>query len=66
MERKWLEGAGIKLPKQFSSPEKIDCPVIIKFFGAGGGKGYFLAKDEQDFNEKIKKFPDKNMSFKSM
>ncbi len=54
MERKWLKAAGLKLPKIFEKPEDIDRPVIIKFHGAGGGKGYFLAKNYKDFKKKIK------------
>jgi len=54
MERRWLKKAGLKLPKIFKKPEDIDRPVIIKFHGAGGGKGYFLAKNYKDFQKKIK------------
>ena len=32
----------------------IDCPVIIKFDGAGGGKGYFLAHNQAEFEKVIK------------
>ena len=53
LERKWLKKAGLKLPKIFRKPEDIDRPVIIKFHGAGGGKGYFLAKNYKDFQKKI-------------
>jgi 5-formaminoimidazole-4-carboxamide-1-(beta)-D-ribofuranosyl 5'-monophosphate synthetase len=53
-ERKWLLAAGLKMPKIFDDPKKIDRPVIIKFHGAGGGAGYFVAKDKKDFDEKMK------------
>ncbi len=59
IERVWLKDAGLKLPRIFKSPKDIDRPVIVKFHGAGGGKGYFLAKNEADFNKKIKLHPDK-------
>ena len=59
MERKWLTEAGLKLPIKFKNPEDIDRPVIVKFHGAGGGKGYFLAKNFRDFKKKIKLHPDK-------
>lgn len=52
-ERNWLEKSGIYLPKIFSKPKDIDRPVIVKFHGADGGKGYFLAKSEWDFHRKI-------------
>ncbi len=59
MERKWLNKAGLKLPKIFKNPKDIDRPVIVKFHGAGGGKGYFIAKNYDDFKKKIKLHPKK-------
>jgi len=56
-ERKWLKNAGLKLPIRFKRPEDIDRPVIVKFAGASGGKGYFIAKNERDFKRKIKIHP---------
>jgi 5-formaminoimidazole-4-carboxamide-1-(beta)-D-ribofuranosyl 5'-monophosphate synthetase len=58
LERKWLKGAGLKLPKIFKNPKDIDRPVIVKFHGAKGGKGYFIAKHEKDFRKKIKPYKD--------
>ncbi len=57
MERKWLLKAGLKLPKIFKNPKDIDRPVIVKFHGARGGRGYFIAKNPADFNKKIKLHP---------
>jgi 5-formaminoimidazole-4-carboxamide-1-(beta)-D-ribofuranosyl 5'-monophosphate synthetase len=54
MERKWLLASNIKVPKIFSDPKDIDRTVIVKFHGAQGGKGYFIAKNVRDFNEKMK------------
>ena len=54
MQRDWLRKANLTLPKIFNKPEDIDRPVIIKFFGANGGKGFFLAKNAEEFYEKIK------------
>lgn len=59
VERDWLKDAGLKLPMIFSNPSDIDRPVIVKFHGARGGEGYFLAKNEKDFQEKIKHHHDK-------
>ncbi|MFA4663081.1 formate--phosphoribosylaminoimidazolecarboxamide ligase [Pyrococcus kukulkanii] len=56
LERKWLEKAKLRLPKVYDDPDDIDKPVIVKPHGAKGGKGYFLAKDSQDFWAKAKKF----------
>ncbi|HNZ87107.1 MAG TPA: formate--phosphoribosylaminoimidazolecarboxamide ligase [Methanofastidiosum sp.] len=53
LERQWLTEANIKIPRIFETPEEIDRPVIVKFYGAKGGMGYFLAKDTKDFYEKM-------------
>lgn len=58
MERIWLTNAGLQMPKIFKQPKDIDRPVIVKFHGAKGGQGYFIAKNERDFKVKIKLHPD--------
>lgn len=59
MEREWMEKSGLKLPKVFEKPEDIAKPVIVKFHGAGGGFGYFIAKSPEQFHEvKERKYPD--------
>jgi 5-formaminoimidazole-4-carboxamide-1-(beta)-D-ribofuranosyl 5'-monophosphate synthetase len=55
-EREWLLDAGIRVPKIFTSPEDIDRPVIIKFHGAKGGKGYFLANSPKEFHQRYEIF----------
>jgi 5-formaminoimidazole-4-carboxamide-1-(beta)-D-ribofuranosyl 5'-monophosphate synthetase len=60
MESQWLKKAGLNLPKIFRDPSEIDRPVIIKFHGAKGGFGYFIAHSPEEFKEKIKAFPDEN------
>jgi 5-formaminoimidazole-4-carboxamide-1-(beta)-D-ribofuranosyl 5'-monophosphate synthetase len=61
MERKWLEAADLKLPRVFATPEEIAKPVIVKFHGAGGGFGYFIAKSPEQFYEvKNRKYPEQN------
>jgi len=57
-ERIWLLDAGLKMPKIFKSPEEIDRPVIIKFHGARGGFGYFIANNPKEFHERIKRYKD--------
>lgn len=57
LEREWLTRAGIKTPKIFKNPKEIDRSVIVKFHGAMGGAGYFLAKNYKDFKKKIKAYP---------
>jgi len=52
-QRKWLAMANVIQPKIFKNPEDIEGPVIVKFFGAAGGKGYFLTYSKEDFERKI-------------
>ncbi len=54
LQREWLKKAGLTLPKIYKKPEDIDGPVIIKFYGARGGKGFFLARNPEEFYRKIK------------
>jgi len=53
MEKQWLEGAGITMPKQIKDPKKIDKPVIVKYHGAKGGKGFFVAKTYDEFKRRV-------------
>ncbi|MDG6245027.1 MAG: formate--phosphoribosylaminoimidazolecarboxamide ligase [Methanolobus sp.] len=53
MERKWLEEAGVPMPRKIKGPEYINGPVMVKYHGAKGGKGFFIAKNIADFNERI-------------
>ena len=48
-EREWLESAGISMPGKLNDPENIDRPVLVKYHGAKGGRGFFIAKDHSDF-----------------
>ena len=51
-QREWLRKAGLRLPKTYESPNDIDKLVIVKFPGARGGKGYFLADSPETFRRK--------------
>src|SRR3989338_7404678 len=55
-QREWLASAGLRLPKQFTHESEIDRPTIAKYYGAKGGKGYFFAKNEKEFERGIAKF----------
>ncbi len=55
LEREWLEKAKLHLPRVYDDPDDIDGPVIVKPFGAKGGKGYFLAKSPEDFWRKAER-----------
>jgi 5-formaminoimidazole-4-carboxamide-1-(beta)-D-ribofuranosyl 5'-monophosphate synthetase len=48
-ERQWLQSAGVPMPRIIDDPVKIDKPVLVKFHGAKGGKGFFIAKDYKEF-----------------
>ncbi len=52
-EREWLSKAGIRLPREFTNARLIDGPVIVKFHGAKGGKGFFIARSKEEFEKKI-------------
>ncbi len=59
-QREWLKQAGLTLPRIYKNPDDIDGPTIIKFHGAGGGKGYFLAHTPEEFKRKIQAHPGKS------
>ena len=53
-QRTWLEAAGIRMPKKIADPTAIGSPVIVKYHGAKGGRGFFIAKSHRDFQRHIK------------
>ncbi len=53
MSRKWLESAGIKMPRQIKNPEDIDSPMMVKYYGAKGGRGFFVVKNYSEFQKRI-------------
>ncbi len=53
MSRRWLESAGIKMPRQIKNPEDIDSPMMVKYYGAKGGMGFFVVKNYSDFQKRI-------------
>ncbi len=56
LQRKWLLDAKVKVPRRFKKGDKIDRPVIVKSFGARGGKGYFVARNQKDFDKRMKSY----------
>jgi 5-formaminoimidazole-4-carboxamide-1-(beta)-D-ribofuranosyl 5'-monophosphate synthetase len=52
LQRQWLTRAGLKVPRQFRTGAEIDRPVIVKLYGAQGGKGYMFLRDALDFEER--------------
>src|SRR3989338_1140736 len=55
-QRNWMQGASVPVPKRFKKGDRIDRPVIVKSYGASGGHGYFFAKNQKEFNARIKNF----------
>lgn len=59
LQREWMIKAGIKVPQRFKKGDKIDRQVIVKSFGAAGGKGYFTAKNQKEFDQKLASYTQK-------
>lgn len=57
--RQWLEGAGIRMPREIKDPKDIKGPVIVKYHGAKGGRGFFIAKNYEEFKKNV----DKSMEY---
>ncbi|MDR2624136.1 MAG: formate--phosphoribosylaminoimidazolecarboxamide ligase [Methanobrevibacter sp.] len=53
LERKLLVGEDIRIPKKYDDSKDIDRSVMVKFPGARGGRGYFVASSSDEFNRKI-------------
>lgn len=60
-QMKWLEKAGVQVPRRFDSPSDIQGTAFVKFDGAKGGRGFFLAKSEDEFKEKIQDMKKKGL-----
>jgi len=52
LKEKLMVEAKLDVPKTISDPKDIDRLVIAKRQGAAGGKGYFMASSEEDYNKK--------------
>ncbi len=50
-EREWLELARVPMPRRFEDASEIEGPAIVKYYGAKGGKGFFLAKNREAFRD---------------
>jgi len=54
-EKQWLKSAGLTMPRQVKNPKEINSPVIVKYHGAKGGKGFFIAKTYEEFKRRVDK-----------
>lgn len=52
MKEQLMREANLPVPTPVSNPKDINKLVIVKRQGAAGGKGYFIAANEQDYNTK--------------
>ena len=52
MKEKLMREATLPMPKPIAEPKDIEKLVIVKRQGAAGGKGYFMAANEDDYNTK--------------
>ena len=52
LKEQLMKEAKFDVPKSISSPKDIESLVIAKRHGAAGGKGYFLASSEEEYNKK--------------
>ena len=52
LKEKLMHEAKLDVPKSISNPKEINGLVIVKRQGAAGGKGYFLATNEAEYNNK--------------
>ena len=52
LKQKLMDEANLPTPKTVYSPNAINGLVIAKRHGAAGGKGYFLASNEDEYNKK--------------
>ena len=52
MKEKLMREASLPIPVPVSDPSQINKLVIVKRQGAAGGKGYFMAANEEDYNTK--------------
>ncbi|MCA1814226.1 MAG: formate--phosphoribosylaminoimidazolecarboxamide ligase [Halobacteriales archaeon] len=51
--RQWLVGAGIRMPEVIEDPKDINRPCIVKYMGAKGGRGFFIARNYEEFKKRI-------------
>ncbi len=52
LKEQLMKEAKLNVPKSIPNPKQINSLVIAKRHGAAGGKGYFLASSEEEYNKK--------------
>ncbi len=49
LQRQWITSSPAPMPKLITDAREIKEPVMVKYHGAKGGRGFFIAKDYPDF-----------------
>ncbi|ABK76884.1 ATP-utilizing enzyme of ATP-grasp superfamily [Cenarchaeum symbiosum A] len=52
LKERLMREARLRMPRSIDSPGDIDTLVIVKRQGAAGGKGYFMANSEEEYESK--------------
>ena len=52
LKEQLMKEANLETPKSIPNPKEINGLVIAKRHGAAGGKGYFIASNENEYNKK--------------
>jgi len=52
-QRRWLEKAGLRMPKEYKTSSGINKQVFVKFSGAKGGRGFFTASSGEEIKRKL-------------
>jgi len=60
LERQLLVENDIRIPYKYDDPSDIDRTVMVKFPGARGGRGYFVASSTEEFDRKIAGMKERN------
>ena len=64
MKEQLMKEANLPMPKPISEPKDIENLVIVKRQGAAGGKGYFMAANEEDYHAKRNQLISEGVRFK--
>ncbi|MDR0523822.1 MAG: formate--phosphoribosylaminoimidazolecarboxamide ligase [Candidatus Methanoplasma sp.] len=52
-QRQWITSAGVPMPRLITDAREISEAVMVKYHGAKGGRGFFIAKDYPDFKMSV-------------
>ena len=61
LKQKLMKDSNFNIPQQINNKNEIKNLCIVKLHGAAGGKGYFLAWNEQSFDEGCQKLIDQKV-----